>query len=93
MSEWKTIESAPKDGTEILIFKAGWEFAPVAKWGFQDCEGVDEQPACVGGWMMTDDATPCGACEEGFIGWNEDVEEGVMPTHWQPLPAPPIGEQ
>ncbi len=63
MSEWQPIETAPKDGTQILVFGHG-RFA-VAE--FRSGEWRDM----------------------GDIGWGGFYSE-VLPTHWMPLPAPPV---
>ena len=83
---WRTIESAPKDGTKILIFNHNWDFAPVAKWVAHDGVDEDENGITFGGWGLDEFVSIPGACEEGFLGWNEDKEGNVMPTHWAPLP-------
>jgi hypothetical protein len=80
MSEWQPIETAPKDGTHLLIFKHGWKFAPVARW----TNGCGEDEPC--GWIF-DEFLSLG-CDSGFVGWNEDIEDGNMPTHWQAIPSP-----
>jgi hypothetical protein len=80
-TEWKPIETAPKDGTEIFIWREGWHCAPVAKWEYN----VD---ADAYGWTI-DEEVYLGQCDEGWLGY---VDDDPMPTHWMPLPAPPKGE-
>lgn len=81
---WKSIESAPKDGSEILGWRADsgvllirWssaaEFltdAELDKW--------DEEAASQEDWFYAD-----------FVA-GDRLEGDCLPTHWQPLPAPPI---
>lgn len=86
MSNWQPIETAPKDGTKIFIFRQDWEFAPIAKWVMHDADDEHGQEVMFGGWGMDEFVSIPGACEEGFIGWNEDIEDGHMPTLWAPLP-------
>lgn len=83
---WQPIGTAPKDGTKILIFKADWDFAPVAKWVAHDADDENGSGITFGGWGLDEFVSIPGACEEGFLGWNEDIEDGIMPTHWVPLP-------
>lgn len=78
-TEWCPIETAPKDGTEIFIWRENWDFAPLAFWG-NLCP--NEYPD---GWVLGD-GVYCGGNEDGFLGWDDDP----MPTHW--WPAPPKGE-
>lgn len=79
MSEWQPIETAPKDGTKIFIFRDGWDYAPVACWDL-----VDADEDAFGAWTF-DDRLSLGV-GEGVLGWNEDIEDGSMPTHWMPMP-------
>lgn len=67
MSEWQSIETAPNDGTQVLIGRAGAR--PII--------GSQKKGKCVGG-MPT--------------GWTFSSFDGsyMPPTHWMPLPAPPI---
>ncbi|HYW77227.1 MAG TPA: hypothetical protein VFA48_11505 [Gammaproteobacteria bacterium] len=80
--EWQPIETAPKDGTEILIWGPNYDFAPVAKWGEADCDD-----GLFSGWHLSGFHSPVCSCEDSFIGWQEDIDDGLMPTHWTPRPA------
>lgn len=82
---FQTISTAPKDGSEILLWKSGWGEAPRAKWIMRDGEDKDDRPTSFGGWSLANDWNSYG-CEDGFLGWNEDIEDGNMPTHWSPIP-------
>jgi hypothetical protein len=60
MSEWRPIESAPKDGRPVLVFhnRIVIEAWFSERWG-------------------------------RFVQSETGGTNGIMPTHWQPLPAPP----
>ncbi len=78
MTNWQPIETAPKDGTWIAIWNPKYEFIPIARW-------VDEQSdeGIFFGWGLRDEhSSPACTVDNGFIGWDEDVEGGHMPTHW-----------
>ena len=96
MAEWQPIETAPKDGTKVFIWREGWDQAPVAQWrdypgnpvvGSDESESAD---CWMHGWLFHEWFTP--GIEDGWLGWNEDIDEGCMPTHWMPLPEPPKGQ-
>jgi hypothetical protein len=74
MSKWQPIETAPKDGSYVLI--ANMHGAWVAKW----------HPIFVSGFRPS---TPWAS-----MMLNHDHIEKTgrydPPTHWMPLPAPPI---
>lgn len=59
---WRTMDSAPKDMTEIIVLcgpkdvRLGWYFAPSST----------------------------------TFGWRDQHQKPINPTHWMPLPAPPI---
>lgn len=80
MDAWQPIETAPKDGTKIVIWSERYSHCPIAWWGEED---GDE--GAFFGWRLKDDHSPCGSCQDDFIGWNEDIEDGLMPTHWTTL--------
>ena len=75
---WLPIESAPRDGTRVVLWSAkyGTEVGWFAEW---DDFTIGKQETS--GWAMN---------------WNSEFghpdEEVISPTHWQPLPEPPVSE-
>jgi len=65
MTEWRTIDSAPKDGTEILL------------WGMCERDGSYYAADTNLGWWYED------------MWHTRQIDEGIDPTHWMPLPPPP----
>jgi hypothetical protein len=77
MSEWQPIETAPKDGTPILIWQPDRD--PKPNDGY-----CDDHRYAIGYWRLahpgwTINATP----------WGNRNSASVNPTHWMPLPEPP----
>jgi hypothetical protein len=74
---WQKIETAPKDGTAILLYCGdGRDRVSTAYWSKNSGYGngpPDWQLCMPGGYAETDDLP-------------------VKPTHWMPLPPPPIDE-
>lgn len=68
MSEWKTIDSAPRDGTnfQAWIDKYGWE------------------PRC----RINPETNDFEIYDLEIDNW--DVFSHMIPTHWMPLPNPPV---
>ncbi|MBP9786036.1 MAG: DUF551 domain-containing protein [Acinetobacter sp.] len=77
MMEWQPIETAPKDGTKILVFCKPDEIF-TATWGkWTDAYGNDwKETEC---WCVYD-------CEDAFY---SHLLRGDRVTHWQSLPALP----
>lgn len=79
--KWQPIETAPKDGTIILV---GWRLPEdtemqewfVMQWGHIQRNGLF--PGDVGMWVAPN----------GSMTWHETNG----PTHWMPLPEPPSME-
>jgi hypothetical protein len=72
---FRPIETHPTDGTEVLIYRPGWDYAPVAVW-----EWVEGPPDGFCLWHFKDDTL--GAMGDGIL-W---PEEESTPTLWAPLP-------
>lgn len=73
---WQPIETAPKDGTHILLFPALLGVPLVARW---------EKPTPT--FMMP--RAPA-ICHNGY--WRAALTSKATPytpTHWMPLPEPP----
>jgi hypothetical protein len=82
---WQPIETAPKDGTPVLLFHKTHGCAEgryiAGEWntGFDG----DEYEGPV--WCFGDDAY----CEEIEEGFEEHPAHHGLVTHWMPLPQPP----
>jgi hypothetical protein len=81
-AQWMPIETAPKDGTAVLVMRDIW---PGTKSGrAEECNGHNTYIAAWwsgegpnGAWVCYMDAVCDPICP-------------IEPTHWQPLPQPPI---
>lgn len=78
--EWHPIDTAPKDGTVILVTNANYAYE------VQRCQIVNW------GGIISDASRP----RFSNVGWHnqlsdedEDEPDAVMYTHWMPLPEPP----
>jgi hypothetical protein len=85
MSEWQSIETAPKDGTpfQAKIPRHGSDNIIAWQGGLLDTDNR----SC-GGWTFVEDQEPPDSWTDGIC-WavNEDGEPSVQPTHWKHLPA------
>lgn len=77
VDEWQPIETAPKDGTHILVCSARKPYG--AYWTF------DQAPPTVVHYFNDPD-------EPGFYTSVNELapEHPFNPTHWQALPVPPV---
>jgi hypothetical protein len=83
LSEWQPIESAPKDGTSILM--RGPYRMVVTFWGdLNPPDLMDPRPHHSEMAWLTD-----WDCKNGPAFLRLDY---LNPTHWMPLPRPPIEE-
>ena len=82
MSEWQPIDTHPKTAEPVFVFNPKWEIAPIAKYGELH---ADDGPFY--GWLFEDEFIDLGV-SAGELGWNEDIEDGNMPTLWCPVPVP-----
>lgn len=83
---WQPIETAPKDGTEILGFREDCGVL-IIRWTCcsefctdDELEDLDEEDAEKEDWFCAD-----------FIRGSR-LEGSEVPTHWMPRPAPPVCE-
>lgn len=75
-NSWQPIETAPKDGTNILLYENGIICV---------CSYVKPH-------LLSDDAkywTPMAGGLQLYDFNGDIVEEFESPTHWMPLPEPP----
>lgn len=83
---WQPIETAPKDGTEVLawredagIFLARWT-SPEEFCTSDELEALSEADAAQEDWFAAD-----------FVQGSR-LDDGLVPTHWMPLPDPPTDQ-
>jgi hypothetical protein len=90
MSEWRSIESAPKDGTDVLVFAPEVGVAVLARFAapcdfMTEHEGrrydISDEDWDAPDWFAADFIQGCRLTNDG------------KPTHWMPLPEPPSPSQ
>ena len=86
MSDWQPIETAPKDGAEIL----GWREdcgVLLIRWSapayFMTTDEMEKAASGDDDWMDAEDWF----CADFIAGCR--LEDTEAPTHWMPLPSPP----
>ena len=86
--QWQPIETAPKDGTEVLLFTTC--HGACQAWFFEGSwsEGTSDSPREYDGdcWVCCDDAFQIEV--EIYNDHPECTNHGTA-THWMPLPEPP----
>lgn len=84
---WRTMDSAPRDGTPIQAKIPGHGADNIIAWASSllDSEGKD-----CGGWQFVEDQEPPDDWTDGVC-WqvNEDGVASTQPVAWRPLPTPP----
>ena len=82
--DWKPIESAPKDGTPVLLACAGYKSMTVGFWADPvEYEGEAE------GWTLEMNDPAIDPFSAAYWGGCSECSD---PTHWMPLPPPPGSE-
>lgn len=87
MSKWKPIETAPKDGSAMLLFL---KRKPDRNYLVRDiCDNF-----AIGFWLhgrwQSIEVDECGSMGGEETGWMSDyVSLDLEPSHWMPLPNPP----
>lgn len=80
MDEWQPIETAPRDGTRVLLFQDG-KRTEIGAW--LDTSTEHEELVRRDGKRAVYEIV---VDESGY--W-DGAEEIFAPTHWMPIPAPP----
>lgn len=86
--EWRPIETAPRDGTRILLL-LGDHRIESGKWVDAEEDGPDSIGADAG-WLSDSGWTMPGRSFGHFLHRREPM---APPTHWMPLPEPPEDEK
>jgi hypothetical protein len=81
MSDWQDIATAPKDGSAILIFQSQKPSFATA----MDGQKFDDPRYAIGYWRVWEDGAK-------WMWGNRNCGE-VSPTHWMPLPSPPMSSE
>jgi hypothetical protein len=79
ISNWQPIETAPKDGTPILVRNPAMDFYVTAKWGLRNTPWGRSYPA----FIIVQDPDRIMPIAPGNL---------VIPTEWIPLPEPPTAQ-
>lgn len=81
--DWQDISTAPKDGTPILVFGGHPDMNSDYRVGYGEPEVYALPSPIAVAWWEGEDWRHT-SYDSGYYGRWED------PTHWQPLPTPPI---
>jgi hypothetical protein len=86
---WHPIETAPKDGTFILVYLA--ERPEQRYW---DSWHIYMTPYTIGFWLhgkwKSIETKDCGTMGSDETGWMDDIVPiDINPSHWMPIPEPP----
>lgn len=79
---WMPIETAPKDGTRVMLW-----MEPMNDARFKPTDGPH---AVFGTWVVWSDAMKREGVRDGWSWYGSPLH---WPTHWRPLPAPPAAQE
>jgi len=83
--EWQPIETAPKDGTEVIVI----HYTAYDGGMRPTVDGPFTASFCSNRWRSSWD----GEEVVEYMDWGgTDYKDIMSPTHWMPLPEPPKGE-
>lgn len=83
--KWQPIKTAPRDGSDILVYLECATVPIVHIAFYRSAEEWEKSGKYCGGFDGIDD----------WLGWwsytiNSVGQQRILPTHWMPLPKPPI---
>ena len=82
---WQPIETAPKDGTTILLTAPGR--VTVGEWHPEQWPTASEYHGTTGEYLGQYETGECKPAS--WISWDGGFFDEDPPTHWMPLPEPP----
>jgi hypothetical protein len=82
MSEWQPIETVPRDGRAVLVMRDIWPGTESGR--AEECNGHNTYVAAWWGDNAIDGEWVC------YMDQVQDPRCPIEPTHWMPLPDPPI---
>jgi hypothetical protein len=86
---WRTMDSAPKDGTDILVYREDAGVFMASWYAAQDrMTDADIERECRDA-DARGESTDWLEQEDWFCGQGFRLEGDEVPTHWMPLPDPP----
>lgn len=83
--KWQPISTAPKDGTEVLVYLEVAEVPVVHLAWYNSREEWDYSGQYCGGWDSLEDWEGWWSYTEGSVGQSK-LEGYKAPTHWMPMP-------
>jgi hypothetical protein len=87
MSDWQPIETAPKDGTQVLVWCD--EGIDIARYSEREEDGVDSMGHDAGWWGIHQPMDP--GRHMGNPEYFREAEN--QPWAWMPVPKPPYDDE
>lgn len=91
-SDWQPIDSAPRDGTKIDVWRDGKRYCDVF-WSFSRNAATGEAlvDPVWDGWAQ--EGSVGMSYTPNYIDYGHENWKRREPTHWMPLPQPPLEEK
>ena len=85
LGAWQPIETAPRDGTTVLLAAPGRVTA--GEWHAEQWPTASEHHSTTGEYLGQYETGEC--IPAAWYSWDGGFTDEDPPTHWQPMPAPP----